>query len=92
MHDVCALTCMHSSVAKLQRVGAGVLFFSDTRSNELCAILLIWTHTYTSAGASIVDAVCYSVFDLRQMRLWQGSVRKQPKAQANNHASPMVHG
>ena len=92
MHDVCALTCMHSSVAKLQRVGAGVLFFLTQGRMSCAPFFSSWTHKYTSAGASIVDAVCYTVFDLRQMRLRQGSVRKQPKAQANHHASPMVHG
>ena len=42
MHDVCAMTCMHSSVANLQRVGAGAFFsYSDARSNECCDTVVI---------------------------------------------------
>ena len=47
-------------------------------------------HTCTALVASVVDAVCYPTFDLRQTRLWQGSARMQPKVAAWYHADPMV--
>ena len=57
------MTYMHSSVANLQRVGAGALFsFSDARSNECCETVVILGNG--AASPVCADRLLLSCFSL----------------------------
>ena len=62
----------------------------DTSSNELRDIVASLPHRYTALGGSILHVVFYVTFDLRHMKLLQGSERTEPKAAAKYDASPMA--
>ena len=67
MNDVCALTCMHSSVANLQKVGAELLYsFSDARSNECCdTVVMLGNGAASPVGDGSLLSACFSlVFNL----------------------------
>ena len=67
MNDVCALTCMHSSVANLQKEGAETTFsFSDARSNECCdTVVMLGTGAASPVCADSLLLACFSlVFNL----------------------------
>ena len=85
------LVYMHFSVASLQMLGGATSsWLPDTNSNELCDIVASLPHRYTALGGSILHVVFYVTFDLRHMKLLQGSERTEPKAAAKYDASPMA--
>ena len=72
--------------------GRGKIFCFLTQGRMSSATLLSsLPHRYTALCASIVHAVFYLTFQMRQMRLRQGSARTQPKAAARHHSIPMAY-
>ena len=83
--------CCHGFPANLQMFGGTTSsVLPDTSSNELRDIVASLPHRYTALGGSILHVVFYVTFDLRHMKLLQGSERTEPKAAAKYDASPMA--
>ena len=63
MHDVCALTYMHSSIANVQRVVAEAFFlFVDARSNECCdTVVILGNEAASPVCADSLLAACFSL-------------------------------
>ena len=63
MNDVRALTCMHSSVANLQKVGAELLYsFPDARSNERCdTVVMLGNGAASPVCADSLLLACFSL-------------------------------